>query len=148
MKVKFYLLLILFCFSIFDFSARNQQNYPNELKNEKLFLVCTNLEFNGSDTILLKSLNYSVLNFDSLKTESKIVRRKRLISALLAFPLPFGIIGLHRVYLGSEPYIPIAYVGTLGGAFGILPLIDFIVICRNKDISKFINNKKLMMWVK
>jgi TM2 domain-containing membrane protein YozV len=73
--------------------------------------------------------------------------RKKIIASILAFPLPFGWIGVHRLYLGTKPYIPLIYAGTLGGCVGILPLIDFINLVTNKDISRFQNNPHIFMWV-
>lgn len=72
---------------------------------------------------------------------------KKITAAILAFPLPFGIVGLHRIYLGCAPYVPVVYIATLGGAFGLLPLIDFCVILRDKTTEAFNNNKKVFMWV-
>lgn len=46
------------------------------------------------------------------------------IAGLLAFLL--GTLGIHRVYMGSSPIIILWYILTLGGLFGILPLIDMI----------------------
>ncbi len=83
-----------------------------------------------------------------LKIVDKLQRRKKMISTALAFPLPFGIIGLHRIYLGSKPYIPLVYIATLGGAIGILPLIDFVVLLLDKDISPYQNNPQVFMWIK
>ena len=82
------------------------------------------------------------------KIRENIKKRKKIISACLAFPVPFGFFGLHRIYLGTKPYVPIIYVGTLGGAFGILPFIDFVVILLDKDITRFEKNDKVFMWVK
>ncbi len=76
----------------------------------------------------------------------KLKRRKKIIATLLAFPLPCGIIGLHRVYLGTKPYVPLVYIATLGGAAGIVPFIDFIVLLLEKDISKYENNPNIIMW--
>lgn len=73
---------------------------------------------------------------------------KKLISAILAFPFPFGLVGGHRIYLGTSPIVPIVYIATLGGCFGILPFIDFVVILINKDVKEYINNPKIFMWVK
>ena len=83
----------------------------------------------------------------------KLFRKKqknnrKITAALLAFPFPFGIVGLHRIYLGTKPYVPIAYIATLGGVFGILPLIDFCAILLDKDFANFENNGKVLMWVK
>lgn len=72
---------------------------------------------------------------------------KKLVASVLAFPLPFGILGIHRLYLGTEPYVPLIYVGTLGGCAGLLPLIDFIILVSNKDISRFKNDPHVFMWV-
>lgn len=74
--------------------------------------------------------------------------KRRLTAALLAFPFPFGIVGLHRIFLGTKPHVPVAYIASLGGIFGILPLIDFFVICFDKDFERYLNNPKVLMWVK
>ncbi|MBN8701664.1 MAG: TM2 domain-containing protein [Bacteroidetes bacterium] len=74
--------------------------------------------------------------------------KQKLVALLLALPFPVGIIGAHRIYLGAKPYIPVVYIATLGGCFGILPMIDFVVIATSKDLSRFENNDKLFMWVK
>ena len=73
---------------------------------------------------------------------------KKLVAAILAFPLPFGILGLHRIYFGTKPYIPFAYIGTMGGCLGILPLIDFIdIICTPKNsFINMENNPHIFMW--
>jgi len=73
-------------------------------------------------------------------------QRKKMIASALAFPLPCGFLGLHRVYLGTKPYVPVVYVGTLGGV-GILALIDFCNLVSNKDISRFQANPHIFMWV-
>lgn len=73
---------------------------------------------------------------------------KRITSAVLAFPFPFGIVGLHRIYLGTKPHVPVAYVASLGGVFGILPLIDFCAITFGKKFDTYRDNGKVFMWVK
>jgi len=78
----------------------------------------------------------------------RISNSKKIPAAIMAFPLPFGIVGLHRIYLGTEPYVPVAYIATIGGCFGVLPLIDFFVIIFDKDMNKFINNPRVFMWAK
>ncbi len=70
--------------------------------------------------------------------------QKKIVATILAFPIPFGIIGLHRVYLGTNPYIPVVYVAT----FGILSIFDFFALLIKKDIHEYQNNKKVFMWVK
>lgn len=73
---------------------------------------------------------------------------KQITAAVLAFPFPFGIVGLHRIYLGTKPYVPVAYIASLGGVFGILPFIDFCAIVFDKDFEHYKNNGKVFMWIK
>ncbi len=71
----------------------------------------------------------------------------KVLAAVLSFPVPFGVIGLHRIFLGTKPYVPLVYIGTVGGAFGILPFIDFIVILLDKDLNTYIQNPHIFMWI-
>lgn len=82
------------------------------------------------------------------RTTASKVQHKKLIAAVLSFPLPFGIIGLHRIYLGTKPYMPFAYIGTVGGCLGILPMLDFIAILTTskEKLSGYENNPKVFMW--
>jgi TM2 domain-containing membrane protein YozV len=69
---------------------------------------------------------------------------KKVTAAILTLTL--GMLGVHRIYLGTAPYIPAVYLFTFGGGFFILPLIDLVMIITTNDISKFENNNKLLMW--
>jgi len=51
------------------------------------------------------------------------------------------------LYLGTKPIVPIIYALTLGGGFGILPLVDLIYIISAKDIENLKNNDKIFMWI-
>lgn len=74
---------------------------------------------------------------------------KRITAAVLAFPFPFGIVGLHRIYLGTKPYVPVAYIASLGGVFGILPFIDFCAITFDtKNFEGYRDNGQIFMWLK
>lgn len=73
---------------------------------------------------------------------------RRLTAALIAFPFPFGIVGLHRIYLGCAPYVPVVYIASLGGAFGLLPLIDCVVLLADKNLSRYENNASVFMWIR
>jgi TM2 domain-containing membrane protein YozV len=69
--------------------------------------------------------------------------------AIVAIVLDFflGGFGVHRFYLGTEVMTGVGYILTCGGIFGIVPLVDFVVlIIDNKDISKYVNNPKFFMW--
>lgn len=69
------------------------------------------------------------------------------VAAALAFPFPFGCVGLHRVYLGTGAHVPIVYAATAGGVFGLIPLLDCIVLLTKPDLSPFENNHHVIMWI-
>jgi TM2 domain-containing membrane protein YozV len=75
-------------------------------------------------------------------------KTKKVIAAILAFPLPFGLLGLHRIFLGTKPYIPFVYIGTLGGCLLVLPLVDFIAIlfANEQTFKHFENNPRVFIW--
>jgi hypothetical protein len=75
-------------------------------------------------------------------------KKKKLVCALFSLPFPCGFVGAHRVMLGTSPWIPIVYVATFGGCFGLLPLIDFCFITFSKDLTPFENNPHVFMWAK
>lgn len=64
----------------------------------------------------------------------------------ICLTLTLGVFGAHRIYLGTEDYIPVFYTLTLGGGLGILPVIDFLHLCFVKDISPYYQNEQLIMW--
>ena len=119
-------------------------------KPDTLLLVDTTITL---DTASINAYTKSLITLDPNIKDSVVIvkttKHRKTIAAILAFPLPFGVLGLHRLFLGTKPYIPFAYLGTLGGCFGILPLIDFInILLSDKDIYKnFENNPKVFMWV-
>lgn len=58
-----------------------------------------------------------------------------------------GGLGIHRLYLGTEIISWILYPITAGGIFGIVPIIDLIVLIIDyDDISAYINNPSFFMW--
>jgi TM2 domain-containing membrane protein YozV len=124
-----------------------------------LFLLSLNVFSEKKEVWLIDSTG-TVLEKQIIETADdapnplfKLFRKKqkdnrRITAALLAFPFPFGIVGLHRIFLGTKPHVPVVYIASLGGIFGIMPLIDFFVICFDKDFEQYLNNPKVLMWVK
>lgn len=82
---------------------------------------------------------------DSLSTKKELPKRKHVRAKAIVFTLLTGLLGGHRVYLGTRPGAPIIYSITLGG-FGILPLVDLAHLIFTKDLSKFEQNQKIIMW--
>lgn len=79
---------------------------------------------------------------------SAVVKPKaqKLKAILLAVFL--GHFGVHRIYLGTSANVPVVYSLTLGGGFGLLPLMDIIAILTSDDLSEFANNDKVIMWAR
>lgn len=73
-------------------------------------------------------------------------RNHKVNAILLAVALgPFGV---HRLYLGTHPRVPVIYTLTLGGGLGILPLADIIALLATDNIEQYMNNDKVIMWAK
>lgn len=66
----------------------------------------------------------------------------------LFFAVFVGMLGGHRLYLGTKPWIPALYLFTFGGGFLLLPLIDFFVLLFAKDIQPYLDNPNFFMWIK
>lgn len=114
------------------------------------FTTCPVIANNTATTIdsvyFFSYKNEGGIEKDSISTKER--RKKKLVAAITAFPFPLGFVGAHRVMLGTKPWVPVIYVATLGGVFGLLPLIDFCVIVFSKDIEQYENNPNIFMWVK
>jgi TM2 domain-containing membrane protein YozV len=119
--------LMLFCFTV-------------SFKTEARSITSSNP---GKAIFFKQSSAKNASSADTVKT-----KKSRLIAALLAFPYPFGVFGLHRAYLHSAGGMPLVYVATIGGGFGILPFIDFVLIVLCKDINHYAYNTRLFMWTK
>ncbi len=98
--------------------------YPEHRVKQQGFILPTNDE------------EYGISQIDSTS--------KRLGAALIAIPL--GMLGMHRVFLGTKPIVPIFYILTFGGVFGILPFIDFVVLIMADDVKPYIDNPRIFMW--
>lgn len=72
-------------------------------------------------------------------------KSKRFTAALLCLTL--GPFGMHRLYLGTSPNVAAAYSVTLGG-IGLVPVIDLLLITFSKDLERFKNNDRVIMWGK
>jgi len=93
------------------------------------------------------SVNATEPNAVASNVSSTVMAKEK--DAVVAIVLDFflGGLGIHRFYLGTETLTGLAYFLTCGGIFGIVPLVDLVVlIIDNKDISAYVNNPKFFMW--
>ncbi len=134
MKCFLLILFVVVSFSIFS-------NNPKE----KMFYIDESSQVISYEEIVI---SYKKPNPLIQLFHKKHKLNKKITAAVLAFPFPFGIVGLHRIYLGTHPHVPVVYIASIGGVFGILPLIDFIAITTSKDFEHFKNNGKVFMWIK
>ncbi len=68
---------------------------------------------------------------------------QQVIAILLCFFL--GGLGLHRLYLGARGIVILWYVITCGGIFGIVPLVDFILLIFS-GTSRFEGKSSFIAW--
>ncbi|MDA3879456.1 MAG: TM2 domain-containing protein [Prolixibacteraceae bacterium] len=105
------------------------------------------------DQLFDNAVESDMLSFSSLEMSNAMsasgmalnAEKDAIVAILLdAF---LGTLGIHRFYLGTETLSGLAYILTCGGIFGVVPLIDFIVLIINyEDISPFVNNPSFFMW--
>ncbi|MBS1682020.1 MAG: TM2 domain-containing protein [Bacteroidetes bacterium] len=133
--MKKILLLALFCTVGFAYSSKASSIYQvDDAAIEAAFNLATPVVAQLSDVA-------SIANPFAVQSSDK----NAWIAVILDFFL--GGIAIHRVYLGTKPIMILYYFITCGGIFGIVPLIDFIVlIIDNEDIGKYVGSNKFFMW--
>lgn len=103
------------------------------------------LKVEKKDSLNLQSENDFFLK-NLLLADENVKPKNKLVAIALALTLgPFGV---HRLYLGTMPKVPIAYTLTLGGGFFILPLIDIFYIIGNRNPEMIENNNYVFIWNK
>jgi TM2 domain-containing membrane protein YozV len=127
--------------TLFVFAIGSKANYS--LNESQL-----NQAFSNATEVLLVSLleNPAALNLAGVNTFYVASEKNAIVAALLAFFL--GGYAIHRYYLGTKGTMFFYYFCTCGGIFGVVPLIDFVMLLvDSKDISKYCNNEKFIMWM-
>lgn len=64
----------------------------------------------------------------------------------IALDISLGLFGMHRLYLGTDVKVPIAYTLTFGGG-GVLWLADLVMLIATPDITPYMNNPHFFMWI-
>lgn len=136
--------LLLFAFLFVSFFTINQVQASSYSIDEQ----SVDQLFNKAVETIMLSINAADLNSAPLSVVSPASAgssKDPIVAIVLDFFL--GGLGIHRFYLGTELLTGLGYIITCGGIFGIVPLIDFVVlIINNKDISPYVNNPKFFMW--
>jgi len=134
MNKLFAILLIVLGFSVFAKTPK----FVNILNKEDIsLLTIENANYkNFSDT--------SKYIIDEKGDTIYLVKRK--FTAILLTILT-GPLGGHRLYLGTKPIVPVVYAVTLGGGLLVIPIMDLFTIIFTKNLSKYENNDKVLMWI-
>ena len=69
--------------------------------------------------------------------------------ALVVDYVGLGLIGIHRLILGTEPINCLWYFLTFGGIFGIIPLVDGIMLIIDliQGGATYLDNPAFIMWL-
>ena len=138
---NFNLLPIVVVLMLLGYSAKALQVEPTQLHT----FAATDSSLSETNNL---ALHTTVQHTKLIKLigalQQATTENKKITAAVLTLTL--GMLGVHRIYLGTAPYIPAVYLFTFGGGFFILPVIDLVMILSSKDLSKFENNPKLLMW--
>ncbi len=125
------ILMAFLLFSCIDLSAQSQVRKRLHSIAGKAFF--TETEENAYQ------IRHLFVGDDSTRKENP-----RVIAIILDVTL--GVLGVHRLYLGTDLKVPIFYTLTLGGGT-LLWLVDLALLIGSKDIEKFMDNPRLFMWV-
>ncbi len=139
--MKKLIVVVVLLIAVLSVKQANASSYSvNEQAIDQLF-------DNAVETSMV-SVNAPDLSSVMSNTSATLMPSKQK-DAVVAIVLDFflGGFGIHRFYLGTETLTGLGYILTCGGIFGIVPLVDFVVlIIDNKDISPYVNNPKFFMW--
>lgn len=131
------LLLLLVCIAGFAYSSKASSIYQvDDAAIEATLSMATPITPQFSDAAAL---------MNPLSVQASSSDKNAWIAVIL--DLVVGGLAIHRVYLGGTPMLIVYYLITCGGIFGIVPLVDLVVlIINNNDISKYVGSNKFFMW--
>lgn len=96
------------------------------------------------DSLSMASAQDPRLTLSATGGEHQVLQENhRAVAIALAALL--GPFGAHRLYLGTTPKVAIAYGLTFGG-FGVVALIDLVHLIVVKDLDRFRNSDRILMW--
>lgn len=92
---------------------------------------------------------FDLSSFNSIPGNDAVLTEKDPTVAFV-LSLVVGYLGIHRLYLGTEPVTFIVYLIT-GGGCGIITLIDTIMLLMvliddEKSLTPYIDNPEILMW--
>jgi len=138
---KISLLAVFLLSAVLTFAGSNYK--LNDEKVDQLFSNATEISITG-----LMPMGPSTLNIEGASSV-KDVNSKILVAWIVDW-VGLGLFGIHRYVLGTKPMMWAIYTFTVCGIFGIVPLVDWVVLLINGIIQnqgdKYLNNNKFFMW--
>lgn len=73
----------------------------------------------------------------------------KTIVAFVLDTVGLGAFGIHRLILGTRAINVLLYIITFGGIFGIVPLVDWIMLLLDivEGSASYIGNPSFLMWL-
>lgn len=81
-----------------------------------------------------------------IQLNDKITQSENPRLVAIGLDLALGLFGMHRLYLGTNVKVPVAYTLTFGGG-GVLWLVDLALLIGSPSIESYKNNPHLFMWI-
>lgn len=142
-KILLSLMLTVASLGVYATDAPMESYLVDDQQVEQLIAQSEDVSLAVVDNSLLQSPSMTAAMATS---PTQIKATKEFVPALL-LNFFLGWAGIHRLYLGTKPLTWIGYILTCGGIFGVVPLVDFIVLIINNDnLSPYIDNPKFFMW--
>lgn len=138
---KVLVILSLIIFSVSLSFAGTDQYFVNDNEIDALFESATLVDFQQIENMDITS------PFSAPNAAFAQGGDQPIVAFLLCWF--FGSIGIHRAYMGNPIHI-LWYTITCGGIFGIVVLVDWIMLLLGvieNDISQYVDNPAFFMWM-
>lgn len=139
----------IICDQIITLTLPGYKIYPGFFMSKRLIFILA-LMLSIAQLNAQKSAIQPIPKFNLFKgkrtaqtTHRNTEDHSKLVAAGLDISL--GLFGVHRLYLGTSPQVPVIYTLTLGGG-GFLVLSDLGVIIFTKDLEQFSEDPHVIMW--
>lgn len=141
MRILFATILII---ALLIYKKSSAKTIADDFLYKSSFNQC----FNIDSATFFQYLKDNNVPASKIKWAQKIWFKSKENPRLYAFCIAvlLGPFGAHRIYLGTCHMVPVAYVLTLGGGIGVLPVIDSILIMVTKNLERYQNNPRFFMW--
>ncbi len=146
MKKLFLLFSLVVLVSVVSFGNVNQYRV-NDTQIESMFAQAEQVSLPAS----LDAQGVDMQGFEAISPIVTDVARKSDKNAWVAFAICWGVgaLGIHRLYLGTNPWVVVGYICS-GGGCGVVLTVDWVVLligAINNDISDYVDNNAFFMWL-